>query len=325
MTGRVVVVGSVNVDLVIRGSRLPGPGETVSGGAFERHHGGKGGNQAIASARLGAPTLFVGALGDDAFGSDARAAFIAAGVDVSRLATIPDAATGVALILVDATGENLISVAPGANERLSSARVVDAVRRLGPLAGDVVLVSREIPTDAVREALRAGRTAGARTILNPAPASDLEAADLDFVDILVPNAIELATTVAALGGGTVLGGRTARADVAADARRVASEGRVREAVVVTLGADGAMAVSSAGGETIRIPVHPVRALDTTGAGDAFCGALAAMLARGHPFGDAVGRAVVAASLSTRVAGAREGMPMRAELDAALAARGSGSG
>ena len=114
MSGRVIVVGSVNVDLVVRSARLPSVGETVTGGTFERHHGGKGGNQAVAAARLGRPTLFVGAVGDDAFGAEARAALAAEHVDVSRLLTIPEAATGVAVILVDARAENMIGVAsPG--------------------------------------------------------------------------------------------------------------------------------------------------------------------------------------------------------------------
>ena len=155
MSGRVIVVGSVNVDLVVRASHLPGPGETVTGGTFERHHGGKGGNQAVAAARLGRPTLFVGAVGDDAFGAEARAALQAQHVDVSRLLTIPGAATGVALILVDERAENLIGVASGANAALEPAMVAEALGRLGPLRGDVVLVCHEIPTAAVREALRA--------------------------------------------------------------------------------------------------------------------------------------------------------------------------
>jgi ribokinase len=336
MSGRIVVVGSVNVDLVVRGERLPGPGETVTGGVFERHHGGKGGNQAVAAARLGRPTLFVGAVGDDGFGSEARAALAAANVDVSRLGVIRGEATGVALILVDGTGENLISVAPGANARLTPAAVTEALRRLGPLHGDVVLVSREIPADAIREALRAGRAAGARTVLNPAPAGGIGPAELGLVDILTPNRGELAAAVAALDGARADGDlaessradgesavraevdRRAPVDHEAQAIRLLSDGGVREAIVVTLGNEGALVVTAGGDPAIRVPAHPVRAVDATGAGDAFSGALAAMLATGHALTASVELAMVVAGLSTTVPGAREGMPTLAELEAALA-------
>src|SRR5919109_3219354 len=135
MTGRVIVVGSVNVDLVVNVPFLPHPGETVTGGRFDRHHGGKGGNQAVAAARLGAPTSFVGAVGDDDFGRAAQAALEAEGVDVSALRTLPAAATGVAFILVDARGENSIAVAGGANGALTPDDVVEALRRLVPSSG----------------------------------------------------------------------------------------------------------------------------------------------------------------------------------------------
>src|SRR6478735_2456394 len=140
MSGRVIVVGSVNVDLVVTTERLPGPGETVVGGRFARHHGGKGGNQAVAAARLGATTAFVGAVGDDAFGGAARAALEDEGIDVGGLLTLPAEPTGVALILVDAAGENSIAVAGGANAALDSVQVRVALKRLVLTAADVVLV-----------------------------------------------------------------------------------------------------------------------------------------------------------------------------------------
>ena len=147
MTGRVIVVGSVNVDLVATVDHLPAPGETVTGGRFAQHHGGKGGNQAVAAARLGAATSFVGAVGADDYGTAARAALEAEGVDVTELRTLPDQATGVALILVDARGENCIAVAGGANAALEPGHVRESLERLRPAAGDVVLVGHEIPTD----------------------------------------------------------------------------------------------------------------------------------------------------------------------------------
>ena len=166
MTGRVIVVGSVNIDLVVTGRTLPAPGETVIGGRFAQHHGGKGGNQAVAAARLGATTSFVGAVGDDDFGRSARAALEAERIDVSELRTLPDQATGVALILVDAHGENSISVASGANGAVTPEQVAASVAALAPGPGDVVLVGHEIPTPVVAEALRAAG-AGFRIVVAP--------------------------------------------------------------------------------------------------------------------------------------------------------------
>jgi ribokinase len=305
MSRRVIVVGSVNVDLVVRGGRLPAPGETVTGGLFERHDGGKGGNQAVAAARLGASVHFIGAVGAESFGSEARAALAAQGVDVSGLATIPNAATGIALILVDAAGENVISVASGANRMVGAAAVEAELDRLGSLNGDVVLVSNELAPSTVAAALRVARAAGARTILNPAPASGLDRALLRFVDLLTPNRGELAE---------LSGGDSIDSKLAAAARSLP----VREAVIVTLGSAGALVVPRDGAPR-SVPSISIEAVDSTGAGDAFNGALAAALAGGGDLDAAVRRAVTAGGLATTRAGAREGMPTAAELEAALRA------
>ncbi len=151
--GRVIVVGSVNMDLVVVADRLPAPGETVIGGRFSQHHGGKGGNQAVAAARLGASTAMIGAVGADAFGREARAALEAEGVDLGSLATVADEATGVALILVDGAGENAISVASGANGGVTPELVRAALGSLAPSRGDVILVGHEVPTASAHEAL----------------------------------------------------------------------------------------------------------------------------------------------------------------------------
>lgn len=288
MSGRVVVVGSVNVDLVVRAARLPEPGETVTGGVFERHEGGKGANQAVAAARLGRPTLFVGAVGDDAFAGQALGALNAEGVDTSAVRRIPGASTGVALILVDERGENQIAVASGANGELDLSTVRDGLGRLGSLTGDVVLVSHEIPTAAAQEALRIARARGARTIFNPAPAGGLTRATFGLADILTPNRSEAAvlaglTSDDADGTG---GGGPAASDHAEIARRLLAtmpDGPgVREAVIVTLGAEGALVVAAADpGHPVRLKPHAVKAIDTTGAGDSFVGALAAALAEGR--------------------------------------------
>ena len=317
MPGRVVVVGSVNVDLVVRAARLPGPGETVSGGVFEKHHGGKGGNQSVAAARLGAPVVFVGAVGDDAFGAEARAALEAEGIDTSHATTLPGEATGVAIIAVDDRAENLIAVASGANGRIDPEAVRAAFADLDVGPDDVVLSLHEIPTRTVREALTLARAAGARTVFNPAPADRLDRATFGLADILTPNRGELRQLVAAerTRTGTAAGSGDDLARAAASLLVASSEGPgVREAVVVTVGAAGALLVEP-GSTVAEIPAPAVEAVDTTGGGDAFNGALAAGLATGLDLEQAVGRAVAAAALSTTRAGAREGMPTLAELQA----------
>ena len=291
MTARVIVVGSVNIDLVITVGALPAPGETVIGGHFARHHGGKGGNQAVAAARLGARTSFVGAVGDDDFGRSARSALEADGVDVGELRTLSDSPTGVAFILVDANGENSIAVASGANSALTPEHVATSIARLRPGQGDVVLVGHEISTTAARAALQAGRDAGATTILNPAPATGLDGSTVALADIVTPNEGELAT--------------------------LAGAGIAPNTLLVSRGARGA---------TLRTPMRashidalPVEAVDTVGAGDTLNGALAAALAAGRSLDEAARRAVAAASLAVTRRGAREGMPTAGDLEAALKA------
>ena len=291
--GRVIVVGSVNIDLVATVERLPAPGETVIGGTFAQHHGGKGANQAVAAARLGARTVFVGAVGDDAFGEQARAALDSEGVDTSELVTLPGVATGVALILVDAQGENSIAVASGANGRLTPAGVVQALERLAPRAGDVVLVGHEIPTAAARAALEVARARGATSVLNPAPAGGIDAATVAAADIVTPNDGEAAVLRAA--------------------------GAHAGQTLTTLGAAGARLVTPDGQTQIAAP--QVEVVDTVGAGDTLNGALAAALAEGRPLVDAARRAVSAAALAVRRPGARGGMPTSIELEAFLAEAG----
>ncbi len=319
MSGRVLVVGSVNVDLVVQTERLPLPGETVLGGKFSRFHGGKGGNQAVAAARLGVPVMLVAALGDDEFGSDARAALAREGIGTDVLVTLDHTATGVALILVDAKAENQIAVAPGANAGLTAAHVRLALDRLHPHVGDAMIVTHEIPTDAAREALRIGRAGGAWTILNPAPADGLDRSVLSLADVVIPNRGELARLVA---DDARRSGRTAPAPgETVRAARMLLEATTEgpgpgQAVFVSLGAAGAMLVRRAG-PSVEIKAPRVKAIDATGAGDALNGALAAALAGGLDLEGAARRAVVAASISVTRAGAREGYPSPDELAIAL--------
>jgi ribokinase len=281
---RVVVVGSVNADLVVAVDALPGPGETVAGGRFARWGGGKGANQAVAAARLGASVALVGAVGDDAFGDDALRELAAEGVDVSGVARV-GAPTGVALIVVDASGENQIAVASGAN----AAVTVPAA----PFKDAIVLLGHEVPDAAVVAGAEAG---GRHVILNPAPARDIDPCVLAVRPILTPNASEAAQL-------------TGERDPEAAARALAA--RTGAPVLVTLGADGALLLD---GDAERIPAPRVDAVDTTGAGDTVNGALAAELAAGRELRDAVRFALAAAALSTTAEGARGGMPRREEVE-----------
>jgi ribokinase len=295
--GRVIVVGSINIDLVVHVERLPRPGETVAGGDLARHHGGKGGNQAVAAARLGASVAFVGAVGSDDFGESALAALAAEGVDTAHVRRL-DRPTGVALIIVGGAGQNVIAVAPGANSGVDEPAVEQALRDLGVGGGDVVLASREVAPTAVSAALRDGRRAGATTILNPAPPDGLDAATARMADVLTPNQAELSR----MGG--------SRERTAALARLMAED--ATRWLAVTLGAAGALLVGP-GGDERRFPAPRVEAVDTTGAGDAFNGALAALLAQGRGMPEAVPEAIAAASYSTLRRGAREGMVTAAQL------------
>jgi ribokinase len=292
-----VVVGSVNVDLVVRVATLPAAGETVTGGSFSRHHGGKGANQAVAAARLGADVLLVGALGDDDLGRLAVEELRRQGIDVSAVETSEGAVTGVALIVVADSGENQIAVASGANALIGAEAVDRVFKAHGGGAGDVYLSNFEVADEAIVAGARAASERGMTVVINPAPARELPSALLAARPILVPNQGEAQQL-------------TGEMDPYAAARILSA--RTGAPVVVTLGDQGAIAVS--GGDSERISAPLLEAVDTTGAGDAFAGALAAELSAGRPLVDAVRFAVVAASLSVRVAGAREGMPTREEVE-----------
>lgn len=318
MTDRVIVVGSVNVDLVNRVARLPVPGETVSGGTFEQHHGGKGANQAVAARRLGAAVEFVGAAGTDAHGDAAADSLRLEGVGISQLRRLPAVPTGVALILVDASGENVIAVAPGANATLEADEVTASLARLAITGRDVLLVSHEIPTAAARAALVAAAGAGARSIFNPAPAGGMDRGTFGIADLLTPNRAELATLVvdeARRTGRPGPAGESPERQARSLLEPYAEGDGPRLGIVVTLGSAGALLVArdSAGIRTLAVPALPVKTVDSTGAGDAFNGTLAASLVAGYRLDDAVRRAVAAAGLATTVAGAREGMPTAAGL------------
>ncbi len=289
----VVVVGSANVDLVLPVERIPRPGETVLASGLSRGPGGKGSNQAVAAARAGATTAFVVSLGDDESGRLLESVLTDAGVDLS-LARRTRTPTGTAIITVDASGENSIVVAPSANSELTL-----SVEALAAVAeAPVVLTQLEIPFETVRAVAAAGRY----VILNAAPAASLDDDLLADVDLLVVNEHEAAVVSGVEGGLEVTG--------PALLRRV-------PAVVVTLGGDGALILRSHA-PLERVPGIKVEVVDTTGAGDIFCGVLAAGLAQGTELPEAVRRANAAASLSVQTAGAADSVPTSEAIDARYA-------
>ncbi|WP_019634183.1 ribokinase [Actinomadura atramentaria] len=287
----VVVVGSANADLVVRVARRPGPGETVLGSELAAHPGGKGANQAVAAARLGGRVALLGRVGDDGHAALLRDALAAAGVDAAALRTTA-APTGVALITVAPDGENSIVVAPGANALLTPADVDPALLA----AARVVSLQMEIPVDVVLAAARTADEGGARTVLNLSPAAEPPAPLLGLCDVLVVNEHEAAF---------LLPGRSAEA--ARDPAALLALGP--RAAVVTLGADGALVADAAtGGATAHVPAPHVPAVDTTGAGDAFTGALCLRLARGDTVADAARYAVRVGAAAVRTRGAQPSYP-----------------
>jgi ribokinase len=292
----VAVVGSLNLDLVVRVARLPGPGETVSGDDVFRNPGGKGANQAVAAARLGRRVAMVGRVGDDDAGRELLGSLEADAVDTTQVRVVAGVPSGIALITVSEDGENQIVVSPGANARLTPDDVGQAGAALGAAA--VTLLQLEVPLEAVAAAARA---AGGTVVLNPAPVRDLPEDLLTEVDVLVPNRVELAQLAGGAEPGTV-----------AEATRLAGRLPAR-AVVVTLGADGCLVI--VGGDTVHVPAVPVRAVDTTAAGDAFCGGLADALAGGATLEDAARRAVRVAAAACLRPGAQASLPTPGDLQA----------
>jgi ribokinase len=297
----VVVVGSLNMDHLIRVARLPGEGETVAGTDYLVAAGGKGLNQAVAAARQGASVALVGCVGADGPGRQLLSLLVDEGVDVSHVRVVDDTATGVALVTVAEGGANSIVVAPMANSRLTPSDILGA----GPLieGARVLLAQLEVPAAAVEAALVRARGAGVVTMLNPAPVfGALAAGFLGLVDILVPNA----------GESAALTGLDARE--AGVALRLLGPSKV----VVTVGSAGALMVGEEG--VAEVDPFPVRAVDTTGAGDAFCGVLAAGVADGLSFPVALRRASAAGALAATVPGAVPSLPTAAAVDALVAER-----
>jgi ribokinase len=296
MSRPIVVVGSLNMDLVVRAERHPQPGETLLGSNFGTFPGGKGANQAVAAARLGGTVRLVGRVGTDSFGDSLLANLARDDVDTSYVRRTEHCASGVALITLDAAGQNTIVVAPGANALLSPQDIIEATPAFQGAAA--VLVQLEIPLATVATAVDLANRCGVPVILNPAPAQTISREVLMKVDYLIPNQSELALLT---GINNV--------DLAADA----VVGLVHQAVIVTLGGDGVL-VAHKGERAERLPAHPVTVVDTVAAGDAFVGAFAVALAEGKDtrlatiFGNAAGALAVTRS------GAQPSLPTRQEVD-----------
>ena len=302
---RVLVVGSANVDFTVAAPRLPAVGETVTGGTLLVNHGGKGANQAVAARRLGAEVRFVACVGDDSSGRDIRAALAAEGIGVEGVGVTREAATGTALIVVDREGRNQIAVAPGANWRLTLEHVRS---RADDFAwAQVVVCQLETALETLAWTLEEARRRGAATILNPAPVRDGLPDIWRLVDYLTPNEGEAGQ----LTGTDVRDLRSAAA--AAQALRARGVGTA----IVTLGAEGALAGTAQG--EIHARALSVSAVDTTAAGDAFNGALAAVLGGGDTLGAALRFANAAAALACTRRGAQPSLPTRAEVDRLLEA------
>jgi ribokinase len=299
---RICVVGSLNMDLVVQSPRLPRPGETLLGGPLVTFPGGKGANQAVAAARLGAAVTMVGAVADDSFGASLKRQLEADGVGL--LLDIEKERTGVALITTEPSGENTIVVAPGANAALDPAFVKAAAATL--MAVDFVVLGLEVRFEAVQAAAKAARAGKARVLLNAAPARPLSDDFLSSIDVLVVNQHE----AVALSGG--------KQDATPDVLLRKLRARGPKLVVITLGAKGAVAME--GQEILTQPAFKVEAIDAVAAGDAFVGAFTVALAEGRDLAAALRFACAAGALATTRRGAQPSLPRRPEVDALLAGR-----
>lgn len=301
MPGKVVVVGSANVDYILRLPHLPRKGETVTGGPFSLAFGGKGSNQAFAARRAGAEVAAVFSLGGDAGGGELAAAYQAEGIDSTHMARNPGDVCGIAVILVDDNGDNTISLCPGANAAMTAEQVERAKDVIA--AADILMLQMEIPDAPIQRAIDLAAAQGTVVMLNYAPARPSAVVLDGKIDILVVNETE-AQTLTGLPVGDPASAARAAAKLAANGHR---------RVIVTLGANGSLLWE--GGKERHVPAFPVAAVDTTAAGDTFCGALAAALGEGKAMPEALRFASAAGALCASRAGALPSIPRREEIEA----------
>ena len=296
-TGKILVIGSSNTDMTIKSDRLPAPGETILGGKFLMGAGGKGANQAVAARRLGGDVTFVCKVGRDIFGDNAVKGYEKEGIDTSHILR-SDAPSGVALILVDAKAENSIAVAPGANGDLTPA---DIRNLRDVIAGASYLILQlEVPVETVLEAARIAHEAGVYVILNPAPACPLPEELFKYLSLITPNQTETALM-------TGIEADEASLDRAVDALRAKGV----QDVIVTLGSRGSLVCT--GDKREFVPACKVKAVDTTAAGDTFCGALCVALSEGKSLTEAAAFATKASALAVQKMGAQDSIPYRKDI------------
>ena len=297
---RIVVIGSTNTDMVVKAARIPAPGETILGGRFLMNPGGKGANQAVAAARLGGNVVFVAKVGDDLFGREAKALFAKEGIHTEHVFTDPSEPSGVALIMVDAKGENCISVASGANGALTPGDLEAARGEIE--RADLVLMQLETPVETVLCAAQWAAAKGVPVVLNPAPACELPVALFGCLSMITPNESEAEK----------LTGIKVTDEASATAAAIALCAKGVRRVVVTMGSRGAFVYAD--GHGTLVPAFKVKAVDTTAAGDVFNGALAVALTEGRPLAVAVNFAAKAASVSVTRMGAQASAPYRNEVE-----------
>jgi ribokinase len=296
---KIIVIGSSNTDMVVRSEHLPRPGETVLGGGFMMVGGGKGANQAVAVAKMGHPVIFAAAVGKDIFGEEAVDRYKRFGIDTSYISH-KETPSGVALIMVDASAQNSISVALGANNELSLEDVMPALDTIEE--GDIVLLQLEIPMATVESVIAVAAEKGARVILNPAPAAKVSTEALSKLYLITPNQTEaeLLTGIEVVDEASAVKAAEALCELGV------------KKVVITLGSDGAMLYED--GKVVTIPAHKVNAVDTTAAGDVYNGAMCAALAEGMTLVEALQFATKASAISVSRAGAQPSIPSREEVD-----------
>ncbi len=302
----VLIIGSSNMDLNIYSQRLPKPGETVTGGKFKQFLGGKGANQAVAAVRSGANTKFIGKIGKDAFGDQMMAQLTKEGIDMAHMLRDSQEPSGVAFIMIDEKGENMISVAPGANFKLTP----EEVRKESELIrnASVIVVQMEIPIETISEIFTIATKGNAVKILNPAPLKPIPIDLIKKIDVIIPNEGELFRLRELLGFKDIEG--EGKEKIITACRDVVKFGA--KTVITTLGSKGCLLFDK--NQVIEVPALKVTAIDTVGAGDCFNGVVASKLSQGEPLLSAVQYAIVAAAIKVTRKGAQAGMPYKQEIE-----------
>ncbi|MBD3195173.1 MAG: ribokinase [Candidatus Lokiarchaeota archaeon] len=307
----VVIIGSSNMDFNVYSERLPNPGETVTGGVFQQALGGKGANQAVAAARSGSETTFIGKVGKDAFGDQMITNLSQEGIDTAHIIRDPTEASGIAFILIDKNGENMISVAPGANAQLKPQDIETHKKLISKTR--VVIAQMEIPLKTLEKIYEIAQDKDVIKILNPAPLKPLSTQLLEKIDIIIPNEGELLRLNSLLGF-------KSNEDPKIDNLKQAClniSGLGINHIITTLGAEGSLIYDSNKNEFMRVPSFKVKAIDTVGAGDCFNGVLSSMLSKGKDLIEAVKYATCGASIAVTRKGAQESMPFLEEIEARI--------